>query len=79
MGCIACREQIVVIVFDPCEESGSPMVPIELSKSFLDVSVECFSSVLARFVDFSVIKKGHTLIYVLGLIYDYQGYSLVCC
>ena len=31
------------------------MFPVELSKGFLDVSVEFFGSVLARFVDLSVI------------------------
>ena len=36
-------------------------------------------SVFTRFVDFSVIKKGHTFINILALIHDYQGYSLVYC
>ena len=68
-------EKFVVILFAPCEESGGPMVPVELSKSFLDISVEFLGGVLARFADISVIKKGHQL----ALVHDYQGYSLVCC
>ena len=53
------------------------MFPVELSKGFLDVSVEFLGSVLARFVDLSVIEKGHTFVNILALIHDYQGYSLV--
>ena len=38
-------------MFAPCEESGNPVVPIDLLKSFLDVSVEFLGGVLARFVE----------------------------
>ena len=38
------------------------MISVELSKGFLDVSVQFFGSVFARFVDFSVIEKCHTFI-----------------
>ena len=55
------------------------MFPVELSKGFLDVSVEFLGSVLARFEDLSVIEKGHTFVNILALIHDYQGYSLVHC
>ena len=34
------------------------MFSVELSEGFLDVSVQFFGSVFARFVDFGVIKKG---------------------
>ena len=40
------------------------MVPVELSKVFLDISVEFLGCVLTMFVDLSVIKKGHTFIYM---------------
>ena len=55
------------------------MFPVELSKGFLDVSMEFFGGVLARFVDLGVIEKGHTFVNILALIHDYQGYSLVHC
>ena len=55
------------------------MFSIKPSEGFLDVSVEFFGSVLARFVDLGVIEKGHTLVNILALIHDYQGYPLVCC
>ena len=55
------------------------MFSIELSEGFLDVSVQFFGSVFARFVDFGVIKKGHTFINIVAFVHDYQGYSLVCC
>ena len=54
------------------------MFSVELSEGFLDVSVQFFGSVFTRFVDFSVIKKGHTFINILALVHDHQGYSLVC-
>ena len=50
------------------------MFPVEHLKGFLDVSVEFLGSVLARFVDLSVIDKGHTFVNILALIHDYQGY-----
>ena len=52
------------------------MFSVEPSKGCLDVSVEFFGSVLARFVDLSVIEEGHTFVNILALIHDYQGYSL---
>ena len=55
------------------------MFSVELSERFLDVSVKFFGSILARFVDLSVIEKGHTLVNILTLIHDHQSYSLVCC
>ena len=55
------------------------MFPVELSERFLDVSMQFFGCVLARFVDLSVIEKGHAFFNILALIHDYQGYSLVCC
>ena len=48
------------------------MFSVEPSKGFLDVSVEFLGSVLARFVDLSVIEKGHTFVNILALIHDYQ-------
>ena len=55
------------------------MVSVELSKGFLDISVHFLGSISTRFVDLSVIKKGHAFVNILALIHDYQGYSLVCC
>ena len=55
------------------------MFSVGLSKGFLDISVQFFGSVFTRFVDFGVIKKGHTFVNTLALVHDYQGYSLVCC
>ena len=55
------------------------MFSVKPLKGFLDVSVKFLGSVLARFVDLSVIEKGHTFVNILALIHDYQGYSLVCC
>ena len=55
------------------------MVSVELLKGFLDISVKFFGSVSARLVDLGVIEEGHTLINVLALIHNYQGYTLVCC
>ena len=55
------------------------MFPVELSKGFLDVSVEFFGGVFAWFVDFGIIKKCHTFISILALIHGHQGYPLVCC
>ena len=55
------------------------MFSVEPSKGFLDVSVEFLGSVLARFVDLSVIEKDHTFVNILALIHDHQGYSLVYC
>ena len=49
------------------------MFPVELSKGFLDISMEFLGSVLARFVDLSIIEKGHTFVNILALIYDCQG------
>ena len=43
------------------------------------MSVKIFGSVFARLVDLGVIEEGHTLINVLALVHDYQGYTLVCC
>ena len=55
------------------------MFSVEPSEGFLDVSVKFFGSVLARFIDLSVIEEGHTFVNILALIHDYQGYSFVCC
>ena len=55
------------------------MFSVEPSKGLLDISVEFLGSVLARFVDLSVTEKGHTIVNILALIHDYQGYSLVHC
>ena len=55
------------------------MFSVKPSEGFLDVSVKFFGSVLARFVDLSVIEKCHTFVNILALIHDYQGYCLVCC
>ena len=55
------------------------MFPVELSKGFLDASVEFLGSVFTGFVDFGIIKKCHTFINILALIHDHQGYPLVCC
>ena len=52
------------------------MVSVELSKGFLEVSVQFLGGIPTRFVDLSVIKKGHTFINMLALIHDHQGYSL---
>ena len=55
------------------------MFSVELLEGFLDISVEFPGGVFARFVDFGVIKKGHTFVNVLVLVHDYQDYPLVCC
>ena len=38
------------------------MFSVEPLKGFLDVSVEFLGSVIARFVDLSVIEKGHAFV-----------------
>ena len=43
------------------------MFSVELSERFLDVSVKFLGSVLARFVDLSVIEKGHTFVNIFAL------------
>ena len=66
------------MVFAPPVLSGRTIFLVELSEGFLDISMQFFGSVSSRFVDVSVIKKGHTFINILALIHDYQGYSLDC-
>ena len=46
------------------------MLPVELPKGFLDLSVEFLGGVLARFVDLGVIEEGHTFVNILALIHD---------
>ena len=55
------------------------MISVELSKDFLNVSVQFLGGILTGFVDLGVIKKGHTFVNILALIHDHQGYSPVCC
>ena len=52
------------------------MFTVELLKGFLDVSMELFGSVLARFVDLSVTEKGHTFVNILALIHNYWATPL---
>ena len=65
----------MVKVFTPPTYPGCTVISVELLKGFLDVSVQYFYGIPARFVDLSVIKKGHTFINILALIHDIKTNS----